>query len=49
MIIISETIEDSIGIAKNMHENKRIDNPPKIIGLRPTLSDKKPVIGEKII
>lgn len=47
--MINEKIEESIGIARNMHENKSIDKPAKITGLRPILSDMKPVIGEKII
>ena len=49
MMVIIEKIEDSIGIDKNKQENKSIDRPPIITGLRPTLSDKEPVMGEKNI
>jgi len=49
MIAIREKVEDSIGNAKNIVETKRIDNPLTIIGLRPILSDKDPMIGDKTI
>ena len=48
-MIIKENSDDSIGNANIIQEISKIDNPLRIIGFRPTLSDNEPVIGEKSI
>ena len=44
-----ENAETTTGNERKMHERSRIDKPIRIIGLRPTLSEREPLIGEKIV